>query len=413
MRDVSTLLDMTTENRRSRHLSLITRHLHLGSAMRRRSLRLPLLVFSFGLLFLILPPLQRSEEIFLRWLVRDSVSHNVPAPLTIVNIGHPEGTPSPVEFALFLQAALEFKPTVIAIEPVLSWSESGKNEEQILVDQAIRVAKLLLGTELTAKPSVNKPVAEISSFSQVTGSRGHLAKYTGPRRQPDEDLRLISTPGFVSSESFPSNIRVPLLFEYGDEIVPSFALQAALLWMRIAPSEVKINLGSSISLPNGSKIPIKTDGTALINPNVAKRARHISLDELFIAAQQQENRLVVTSHLEDMRDQIVLAHGATDSAASTDLLAATIATLQTNSFVRRVSWIFDWAFILTLAAASGVARKMSRVDLLLVAAGLSAAYCLVALGVLSQWFTWLPSVLPLGAIWLVALFCLFASPAKR
>jgi hypothetical protein len=114
-----------------------------------------------------------------------------------------------------------------------------------------------------------------------------------------------------------------------------------------------------------------------------------------------------------MRDQIILARGATDSAGSIDLLAASIATLQTNSFVRRVSWIFDCAFILTLAAASGVARKMSRIDLLLVAAGLSATYCLVASGVLSQWSTWLPGVLPLGAIWLITLFCLFASPAKR
>jgi hypothetical protein len=376
-------------------------------------LRLPLIVISFGLLFLILPPLEHSEEIFLRWLLRDSVSRNVPVPLTIVNIGHHDGKPSPVEFALFLQAALEFKPTVIAIEPVLSWPESDKNEEQILVDQAIRVPKLLLGWELTAKPGANIPIAEIPSFPQVTARRRHLAKYTGIGRQPDEDLRLISTPGLVSSESFRSNTRVPLLFEYGDEIVPSFALQAALLWMRTAPSEVKINLGSSIVLPNGTRIPIQSDGTALINPNVEKRARHISLDQLFIAAQEEEKRLAITSHLEDMRDQIILARGATDSAGSIDLLAASIATLQTNSFVRRVSWIFDCAFILTLAAASGVARKMSRIDLLLVAAGLSAAYCLVASGVLSQWSAWLPGVLPLGAIWLITLFCLFASPAKR
>jgi hypothetical protein len=352
--------------------------------------------------------LERTEQLFLQWLLKNSMPGKAPLPLTIVEISDSRSLPSPTEVALFLQAALEFKPAVIAFEPVLKWPESAKNEEQILVDQAIRVPKLLLGAELAPPPYANVPLVEISSFPQVTGRRGNLPKFSGIGQQPDEDLCLISTLGFVNSESFRNNVRVPLLFEYRGEVIPSFALQAALLWMRVAPAEVKIDIGSSISLPNGIKIPVRSDGTALINPNLVKRARHTSLDQLFIAAQQHEKQATTTSHLEDMQDQIVLARSEADSAASADFLAATIATIQTNSFVRRVGWIFDCGFILILAATVGLARKLSRIDLMLVAIGLSATYCLVALAILSRWFVWLPGVLPLGSIWLVALSCLFA-----
>ena len=53
-------------------------------------------------------------------------------------------------------------------------------------------------------------------------------------RQPIEDLRLISTPGFSNlPDESPAYLRVPLLFLYRGEVVPSFTLQAILLWLRV------------------------------------------------------------------------------------------------------------------------------------------------------------------------------------
>ncbi|MDQ2824523.1 MAG: hypothetical protein M3R29_03655, partial [Verrucomicrobiota bacterium] len=99
--------------------------------------------------------------------------------------------------------------------------------------------------------------------------------------------------------------------------------------------------------------------------------------------------------------------------APSDIFAATIATIQSNSFVRRVTWIFDCVFIMVLAAISGIIRRFSRLDLILAAIALTAAYLLIALGILSRWSIWLPGVLPLGAVWLIALFCLFAPRSKN
>jgi hypothetical protein len=113
-----------------------------------------------------------------------------------------------------------------------------------------------------------------------------------------------------------------------------------------------------------------------------------------------------------MRDQIVLARMPANSLASPDVFAATIAAIQTNSFVRRVSWIFDCVMILAVAGASVPLRKFSRIDLMLGAIAFSASYCLVALGILSRWSIWLPGFLPLGAVWMVVLFSLILPAPK-
>jgi hypothetical protein len=399
--------------------------------MRRPSILLMLVILLASILFVREPRLQRFDEDFLRWLLKNSQPSGAAVPLTVVDLGtgallQPDEeqtateqflrgsskTISPLEFALFLQAALEFKPTVIAFEPVLRWRDRDKDQEQVFLDQAMRVPKLLMGAELTTSPDPDAPVPEIPGFIHVTGRRGDLAEFSGIGRQPDEDVRLISTLGFVNlPEEVANDLHVPLLFQYRGEVIPSFALQAALLWWRITPAEVKIDIGSFISLPNGRRIPIRSDGTMLINPNATRRARHLSTNELLLAAQQHEKKLPTTAHVEDLRDQIVLARTPGDVHAS-DVFAATIASIQSDSFIRRVTWIFDYAFIVVFAAISGIIRRFSRVDLILAAIAITAAYCLIALGILSRWSIWLPGVLPLGAVWLIALFCLFAPRRK-
>jgi hypothetical protein len=400
--------------------------------MERPSWWLMLVVLLLGLLFLREPRLRRYDEIFLRWLLKNSVVENVRPPLTIVDIGRAQNAPkqnvesgsasdflrgtapanSPLEAALFLQAALQFKPTVVAFEPVLQWPEQAQDEEQVFVDQAIRVPKLLLAAELTAAPDPDAPVADIPGFPQVTGRRGDLVEFSGVARQPNEDVRLISALGFINLPGdITDDIHVPLLFQYRGEVIPSFALQALLLWLRITPAEVKIKLGKEIELPQGRKIPIESDGTMVINPNAANAARRLNLNELLLAAQQREQGKRVRT-LDELRDQVVLARAAADAASGPDVFAGTIATIQTNSFIRRVSWIFDCICLVIISAMSGTLRRFSRIDLLLGAIAFTAAYCLIALGVLTRWSIWLPGVLPLGAMWVAVLFC-FVLPKPK
>src|SRR5207237_6481041 len=98
--------------------------------MERPSIWVIIVVLLLGVLFLREPRFQRSDEIFLRWLVRHSQPAAKSVPMTIVDIGR-ENPPPPLETALLLQGTLEFKPTVIAIESVLQWGERLKDQEQI------------------------------------------------------------------------------------------------------------------------------------------------------------------------------------------------------------------------------------------------------------------------------------------
>ena len=329
--------------------------------------------------------------------------------MTIVDLGK-ENPPAPLDAALLLQGTLEFKPTVIAVEPVLQWPDQVKDQEQIFMDQAMRVPKLVLGAELTATPDPDAPVAEISGFSNVTGRRGDLPTFSGIEHQPDEDVRILSTLGFINlPEENANELHVPLLFQYRGEVVPSFPLQAALLWMRITPTEVKIDIGSAITLPNGAKIPINADGTLMVNPQLAQRARHITLNELLLATQQHQSGAATSIRLEDIRAQLIVAG---IESKSPDLLAAAIAAIQSQTFVRRVHWTFDCAIVLIVALMSGALRRFSRVDLIIGAVAFTAAYCLIAVGIISAYSIWLPGWLPLGAVWIAVLFAIVLPKPK-
>src|SRR2546423_15598455 len=101
-------------------------------------------------------------------------------------------------------------------------------------------------------------------------------------------MRLIASAGFTNlPDEISDGIHVPLLFRYRGEVIPSFAFEAILLWLRVTPGEVSIDLDSQISLPHGRKIPIRSDGTLLISPNASRKARHMGLGDLLVAAQHR------------------------------------------------------------------------------------------------------------------------------
>jgi hypothetical protein len=312
---------------------------------------------------------------------------------------------SPLEYALFLQSVLDFEPTVVAFDNILHWRPRDKDQEQVFLDQAMRVPKLLLAAELTNIPDLDAPAAELPSFRQVTGSRRDLPEFAGIGRQPSEDLRLISTPGFINlpNES-QDDLRVPLLFLYRSEIIPAFALEAVLLWLRVTPDDVKIDLRSHISLPGNCTIPIRSDGTILISPGADEGGRHVTLNELLLAAQQRGRGGLTNAHLEDMRDQIVLARTPLHPLAPAGVFADTIATIQGGKYLHRISRLFDLIILLVTALFLLLPLRLSRISMFLGGIVLTAGYCLIALALLRRLWLWLPGYLPLCALWSVVLF---------
>jgi len=391
-----------------------------------------LVVLLLGIVLLREPRFVRLEDRFLVWLLAHAQTSGGPVPLTVVEIGgnaltapgdgkvSPRPAPaaasaiSPLEFALFLQSVLDFQPSVVAFENILKWRERDKDQEQVFLDQAMRVPKLLLACELDDAPDPDASWGEIRGFSDVSGRRGDLPHFRGIARRPNEDLRLISTPGYTNlPDDYTSPIRLPLLFLYRGEVIPSFPLQAILLWLRVTPAEVKVVLGSHIALPQERRIPIQADGTLLIDPNAGSRGRRMTLNELLLAAQQKEAGKTEGQPATDMTDHVVLARTPSNPLSPPDLFAATIATIQGNRYVHRVTWLFDCAMLLLVGALLPSLRRFARTDLLLYGIAFTAAYCLVALGAVARWQLWLPGVLPLGTIWLAILSALLLGPKQK
>jgi len=408
----------------------------LASApMRRPSPWLILVVILLGAFILRDPRLQQVEDLFLNWFMEHAEGTLPPAPVTLVEIGRedfqllmppdeakplPKGQAahrslSPLEYALFLQAVMEFEPTVIALEPVVIWRDSDKDQVQVFIDQAMRVPKLLVGIELGGRGQQDLSPDDVPSFPNVTGNRGELAAFSGVKRQPSDDIRLISTPGFVNLPSERSDrIRVPLLFEYRGEIVPSLPLQAIMLWLRITPAEVKIELGSQIILPNGWQIPIHRDGTVTINPIAKQSVRRLTLNELLLAAQEHEKHRPSSLTIDNLKEQIVLLRLAGDPLQPSNLFAAAIATIQNNAYVRPAPWAVPWLIISAAALLSCFLWMISKPNLVLGAIFFIAGYALVTLSLLATDRVWVPVFLPLALLgFLLVVRLVIPGPKRR
>ncbi len=388
--------------------------------MRRPSPWLICVVILLGALILREPRSQKIEDVFFSWFMEHSEPVLPPAPVTVVEIGREDFrrmTPvkattslskgeatrrslSPLEYALFLQAVLEFQPTVVGIEPIVIWRDREKDQEQIFIDQAMRVPKLLVGIELGGKGNRDLALEDVLTFSNVMGNRGNLPQFSGVNRQPDDDIRLISTPGFTNLPGERTNrVRVPMLFEYRGEVVPSFPLQAIMLWLRATPAEVKIELGSRIILPNGWTIPIHGDGTATINPVARQSVRRLTLNELLLAAQEHESHRPPSINVDNLKDQIVLLRISDDPLQPPNIFSTAIATIQNNVYVRPSHRAVAWLIILVSALASCFLWMISKSNLVLLAIALSAGYSLLCLSLLSRNHLWPPTFLTFALMW--------------
>jgi hypothetical protein len=182
-----------------------------------------------------------------------------------------------------------------------------------------------------------------------------------------------------------------------------------LTWARTPMSEVQIEVGSHIALPGGRKIPINWDGSLTVNPNSSKLGRRFGLNELLLLAQQRQKE----SPLKSLHDELILARTPSNLLAPADVFAATIATLQSNHFVRRVSVLFDCAVVLLIALLGSRAVRASRVDVVLGLIAFTAAYCLIAFTVMARYAIWVPGLVPLGTAWLLGLLAFIWPRSKH
>src|ERR1043166_8583639 len=218
-----------------------------------------LLVLLFGLVLMRESrelPGATIEESFINWLAVNTPREVSTAPLALVeiddsSIGEEHPWPwSPLDYALFLNAVQQFQPSVVAIEPVLEWDEKklvpdaqAKHAQfkKILHDRLLTTPRVVLGAELgfPEDSDVVPPLQPVPILRQIKGNIKALPEFTTVDHQPEEELRLSAKLGFTNVPNTGSVHRAPLLFSYRGQAVPSFVLQALMLWLKLTPEDVK------------------------------------------------------------------------------------------------------------------------------------------------------------------------------
>ncbi len=359
-----------------------------------------------------------------------------PVPITLIAIddastaNHPWPW-SPLEYSLYVRAVLPYQPEVVSIGEVLEWdhanlapSERQKlpQYERILGDSLLRAPKVLLAADLgwPEDPDTIPPIGEVPLLRNVHGDLRAVPEWTVVEHEPKPELRVAATIGFTNiAESAHTVSSVPLVLRYQGRVVPSFALQAIILWQKLSPDDVQVVLGSEITL-GALHIPIDAQGEMRVNFGTPHTV--ISFDDLLVAAEQSAAKQKVTAPVDRLQHAVALL-ARTDKAApqlalgnglagtAGQLYAAAIATIQAQSYLRRVPL---WVDGLLIAGAALLALWVPRWKKKKVALGsliVFAAYLLTAFALFWASRLVLPVALPLGLALFIALYRL-ATPDR-
>jgi hypothetical protein len=410
--------------------------------MRRSFPQLIFTVLVLGMLLLRearVPPLAGVEESFINWLAANSNGGHERAPVTLIEINddcmvdYPWPW-SPLNYGLFLDAALQFHARVAAIEPALEWDDARLTPEQLLQQPQferylheciLRTPKLELGAQLgfPEDPDVLPPMQPLPVLRNIEGAMDAVPEYTVIEAEPEEELRLTAALGFANVPPTEATAQhAPLVFRYRGQLVPSFVLEAMMLWHGVTPEEVEVKLGSAIRLGDKLTIPVNEAGAMLVDWK--QPYDHAGFDDLELAVDQLEkkltpvinpsklnDRLLVLARTDSQSQIMLLPAGRMGSAG--ELFAAALATAETNAFARPAGWVGSAAVLLLAAALGWLLTGRGKPWTPPLVVGFAAGYLLVSLAVFEAARVALPLTPMLGLAAFVGLFRLMAPGTER
>jgi hypothetical protein len=320
----------------------------------------------------------------------------------------------PLDYALFLQALEEFRPAVVGIEPVLSWSRPQAEAERMLANRALQFPKLVLGVVSANSgwhESDDSGGIAPEGLRSVSGDIQYVPAGDEFVARPTRDLQALALLGpTLHSKGVPP--AVPLLVRYRGQVLPTFTLQAALAWMKVTPAEIQVRLGSSIRLPDGRRIPIDDGGYMLVDPYSPARVSRLGFDDLLLVAEQGAktgpNERI---NLEAPSAGGVTLLGRTDASvlipfvgggrndeprAPIDWTAAALAAMQKGDYIRRLPAWGEWLLLFLLLIAGTWLQTRVRVGALLLAGLVVIVYAALAWILYDRLRWWLPMVMPIG-----------------
>lgn len=348
-----------------------------------------------------------------------------PASVTVVEIndavlaGRNKWPLPAMDYALFLQALEEFRPAVVGIEPVLSWPRAQGEAERMLANRALQFPKLVFGVRMSGlriNEQDDAAAALPDELTDVKGDPRRLQNYDDVVARPTKDLQALGLLGPISDTGL-NPPRIPLVVRYRGKIIPTFTLQAALLWLKVTPGEIKVRLGSRIQVADRLRIPIDEAGCLLVDTFAPARVGRLGLDDLLLLAEQgtkstQNERLNLEAPasggitLLGRTDGSIVASGGSahnEARAPIDWVAAALSTIQRADFIRRMPAWGEWLLVLGLVMVGAWLQTRLRLGAMLLAAAGVVLYAVIAWILYDRWRWWLPLAMPCGILLAAAL----------
>jgi len=256
----------------------------------------------------------------------------------------------------------------------------------------------------------------------VKGRTNDIPEFTDVPMPPAEDLRLAATIGFIPPPA-PGTVtsKIPLLFRYRGELVPSFVLQSMMLWLKLAPEQISVVTGSHIAL--GDKISVPIDRTGSMWVDFQSPVTRFGCDELLLAVELKRAGQQVDIPLDKIAGSITLL-ARTDASSqvlpwpgnrkgsSGELLATAIATIQNKAFIHRIPMAID-CLLLALAVALGwFMSRQSKASATVVCVTALTVYLLGGLMIFESTRLALPLFMPAGLL-AFAWFFRLCAPASQ
>lgn len=372
-------------------------------------------------------PLNGANERFIDFLAANARRSEKLAPVTLVGIDeatireHPLPW-TPGDYALFFNAANSFHPQVIATDEILDWKLQNASPEaiqtfaqyaQMLHDNVRKSPRTVLGAQLGYPDDADRipPLESIAGLRNVKGVVSAIPEFRIIDAQPSEELRLATVQGFTNWPPTRGSTRTaPLLLRYCGQVVPSFVLQAAMLWEEVTPDEVEVEVGKHIKLGGRVTIPIDAEGRMRVN--TALPIGRCNVEELLVSAEQKEanaapadlftGRTVLLSRVDVNAPMTSVALDRTRPRG--EMIALAIGTIQSRTFLHFVPPWTDWAIsgFFTLAALFVPGLRRSQVMILGSVAILASI--VGALALIGAKLVVFPVIVPVG----LALFLMIA-----
>jgi len=178
----------------------------------------------------------------------------------------------------------------------------------------------------------------------------------------------------------------------------------------VTPEEVTVVPGSHIALGKEIRLPVDAAGRMAVDFTIP--VIRFSMADLILSAEQHQNGHQAIAPVAQLKNGVTLL-ARTDTAARSVPLAngrsgsrgeLAAATIQQGSFPERAGLKVDGLILLEALVLGWFCRRMSKLGVAALCAGVFVIYLLVCLGAFTAWSVTLPLLLPSGLLAFLLLF---------